>query len=281
MDAPLVVSVTPADAATGVTTDTTVTVVFDEPVANATVDLSGPAGAITGTTTTIGSTVIFTPDTALDNDTLHSVAVPTTVTDLAGNALAAPNITTFTTAVTPSATGNIIEADGLVVIEAEDFDTNTPRGGHDWINDNTIAGASGSQLLSNPNIGTLINTGFATTTPETTYNIDFTTTGTYNLWLRGYADTNSDNSVHFGINGTPASTADRVETDPSIVDQWTWTNDTRDGATATITITTPGTYTLNMWMREDGFRIDKIILTTTPNPALTGQGPPPSPRDLP
>ena len=175
-------------------------------------DITITAAAIAGTDSDEFSHDLITPLT-LAPGASSTVTITHTPSSTVGNKAANLTLThngdnnptaTALTAVTPSATGNIIEADGLVVIEAEDFDTNTPRGGHDWINDNTIAGASGSQLLSNPNIGTLINTGFATTTPETTYNIDFTTTGTYNLWLRGYADTNSDNSVHFGINGTPA-----------------------------------------------------------------------------
>ena len=45
---------------------------------------------------------------------------------------------------------------------------------------------------------------------------------------------------------------------------WSWIGDRRTGGRATITVP-PGTHTINLWMREDGFICDRILLTTDAN----------------
>lgn len=50
------------------------------------------------------------------------------------------------------------------------------------------------------------------------------------------------------------------------------------GAVATINVSTPGEHTLNVWMREDGTMLDKVVLTTSNSYTPSGAGPPPSPR---
>ena len=42
--------------------------------------------------------------------------------------------------------------------------------------------------------------------------------------------------------------------------------------------TAAGTHTLNMWMREDGFRVDRLLMTTDAAFSPTGTGPPASLR---
>jgi hypothetical protein len=37
-------------------------------------------------------------------------------------------------------------------------------------------------------------------------------------------------------------------------------------------------HTINVWMREDGFVFDKLVLTTSATYTPTGSGPPSSPR---
>ena len=48
---------------------------------------------------------------------------------------------------------------------------------------------------------------------------------------------------------------------------------------ATFGVTKTGVNTLNIWMREDGMRIDKIVLTTNPKYKPTGNGPAESSRE--
>ncbi|MCI0459520.1 MAG: immunoglobulin domain-containing protein [Gemmataceae bacterium] len=46
----------------------------------------------------------------------------------------------------------------------------------------------------------------------------------------------------------------------------------------TVNVTTVGVHTLNLWMREDGFVVDKILLTSNASFTPTGVGPAESPR---
>jgi hypothetical protein len=51
-----------------------------------------------------------------------------------------------------------------------------------------------------------------------------------------------------------------------------------DGVSATINVTSAGVHTLNLWMREDGFVVDKVVLSSNVNYVPSGTGPAQSPR---
>jgi len=53
---------------------------------------------------------------------------------------------------------------------------------------------------------------------------------------------------------------------------WGWSSDTMDNVRATIEVTAPGEQMLNIWMREDGTRLDKIVLTNDSSLNPTGFG---------
>ena len=167
---------------------------------------------------------------------------------------------------------------GLVSIEVEDYDTNTPKGGHTW-NSLAASGASGpGALQASPNIQTNNNTGFVNNSPQLDFLINFTTSGTHYVWIRGKGATNSDDSAHVGLGGAAQPSADRIT---GFAKSWAWSNATMDGVRATINVPQPGEQTLNLWMREDGLVIDKIMLTTDPSTKPTDfgtLGPASSPR---
>lgn len=102
---PTVQSVVPADMAVSVAVDSTVVWTFDEAIQAS--DVTGAsffviddADAVVAGSLTINSDhdeVTWTPDSDMANSTEHRAIVTTGVHDLAGNALAAPHVTTFTT----------------------------------------------------------------------------------------------------------------------------------------------------------------------------------------
>jgi hypothetical protein len=59
---------------------------------------------------------------------------------------------------------------------------------------------------------------------------------------------------------------------------WTWSKSTMDGPVATFNVSSTGLHTVNVWMREDGFEIDKIVLTVNSSYTPTGTGPAESAR---
>ncbi len=235
-----------------------------------------------GSTSAYGKASVFDPTLAAGHSAALSALTPGTLyhyrvrsTDGAGNE-AVSDDQTFTTA---SAAGSAFqEAGGQVVMEAERFDAKVVRSGHDWTLLATQPGFSGSGYMSSqPNTGHAISSGYVTTSPELRFNVNFTTTGTYYLWLRGAADTGSDDSAHAGVDGTGPSAADKLNGFTSAT--WVWKQTTMDGPVATLSIPTPGLHTVHFWMREDGLRIDKILLRkSSSSTAPAGAGPAESPR---
>ena len=62
--------------------------------------------------------------------------------------------------------------------------------------------------------------------------------------------------------------------------QWSWASATIAGVTATLSIENSGVYTVNLLMREDGLRIDRLVLTTDTTFIPTGFGPAETERQL-
>ncbi len=60
----------------------------------------------------------------------------------------------------------------------------------------------------------------------------------------------------------------------SAPDQWGWTNQTTpNGDPVTLSIGSSGLYTLTAGMREDGLRLDRLLLTTDTLPLPSGPVP--------
>jgi hypothetical protein len=170
------------------------------------------------------------------------------------------------------------EQNGQVVVEAESLAFLVNRSGQTWgFHYDSPSGMCGNQSMrADPDSGTQIDTNYATASPEMQYRVQFTTPGTYYVWLRGFADNTNNNSVHVGIDGQPTPTADRMSLNTP--GAWTWFQSTMDGPVATLSVTSPGIHTINVWMREDGFWLDRLLLTTSSSFVPTGQGPPESSR---
>ncbi len=167
--------------------------------------------------------------------------------------------------------------DGTISIEAEHFDGKTTTG-NSW---DTVAGAySGSQAMQGlPDLGNAYTTGYASTAPRLDCQINFTHTGTHYVWLCGSGPTGAftDDSVHAGLDGAAVTTVENIGNGvftPSL----TWVNDLGAGGVATINITTTGVHTFNVWMREDGFVLDKLLITTNSGYTPAGTGPAETPR---
>lgn len=154
----------------------------------------------------------------------------------------------------------------MIEIEAEGFKTNLVRniGGQDysWWQTNSLPGASGSYMEALPNNGINQNASWLGVSPELQYTVNFSVAGAHYVWIRGYGESPNDDSVHVGYEGATNTAAAMSLTTTGA---WQWsTNRTGFATRGTITAAT-GTHTVNVWMREDGMRLDKIILTTNLN----------------
>lgn len=164
-------------------------------------------------------------------------------------------------------TGAYLESGGLVVMEAEHGQRSNGQT-HNWLLKTSLPGYTGtSYLQSSPDIDTLIQTGEITTCPRTDYVVNFTTPATYTLWLRGYPTNAAGDSVYVGLD------EQRVGVTGFVPGEWSWANATTSGVTATLSVTSSGLYTVNLLLREDGLRIDRLLLTTDTTFLPAGFGP--------
>jgi hypothetical protein len=72
------------------------------------------------------------------------------------------------------------------------------------------------------------------------------------------------------------STADRIThfcADPSWSGDTVSSNGWSSECPACLDVTSPGIHTINVWMREDGLQIDRILLTTASGYTPSGAGP--------
>jgi hypothetical protein len=106
--APTVGSTNPLDVATGVLLNSTVNATFSEVMSPATLTiatftLKQGATPVSGTVTYLGTTSSFKPASNLAAGTIYTATITTGVKDLAGNALAADKVWSFTTGTTTAA----------------------------------------------------------------------------------------------------------------------------------------------------------------------------------
>jgi len=160
---------------------------------------------------------------------------------------------------------------GLVLIEAENRDAALGSDAHSWIAGADIPASSGGFLRAEPDIGAGFDGSLKTKGPRLDFRIEFVKTGIHHIWLRGFATGGNDDSCHVGLNGEVVSSADRIT--GFALNNWSWSKTTMDTASATLNIQTPGVHNVHVWMREDGFRLDKILLSTDASYVPSGSGP--------
>jgi hypothetical protein len=164
---------------------------------------------------------------------------------------------------------NHTESAGLVVIEAEHFADNTPGSG-------SMAGSAWTQMTGSgsigdgfmqalPDQGRSINSNLETYSPHLSYPINFSTTGDYYLWIRGMAADSNADTVHYGADGTAFSFDYNSAFVFPVFAGFSWSTQLGSGARPVITIDSPGMYSLDFWMREDGTALDRFALTTDAN----------------
>lgn len=159
-----------------------------------------------------------------------------------------------------------IEEGGLVSIEAEDY-THCLYGlwqamDSQWEFDSEIPGYNGDgYVVANPDVK--VRMGDTTDGPRLGYNITFSNSGNYTIWLRMSAPNGGSDSVHVGLNGLPITYGYGASTRTG--DVWSWQNSScsvcSDKLQLEVYVPSEGQHQLHIWMREDGVRIDSIIMT--------------------
>jgi hypothetical protein len=166
--------------------------------------------------------------------------------------------------------GAFQESGGMVVMEAENYHTNVGGSGsyssYDWDEQTSTSGYSGDGYMQAlPNNG--VNSQDSTDAPVMEYEVDFSSSGTYTVWVRRVGTSGSDDSCKTSVDGGGVYQWHYGQSSG-----WEWSKSPQ-----TYSISS-GSHTVNVWMREDGARVDKIVLTTDSGYTPSGTGPAESPR---
>jgi hypothetical protein len=255
-----------------------VTVVFNDALDPT--SANNPASyAISGGVTVLGAALqadgrtVNLTTTALADGTSYDLTAPG-VKDCALNPLPAGSHIAVNVVTSHVVTG----PQNMAVIEAEDYDAVASNVGTHWVFDNTLPGFSGTGYMDSvPNAG--VNTGsappFTATVVTMDYCVTFPVAGRYYIWARGSAlPGGADNSFHASIDGAqPVNAAIAIGND---VDSWGvacgdpaafgWVNIAQAStAAAYVDVASPGQHTFRVWLREDGLKLDQLVLTTDPS----------------
>ncbi|MCH7921372.1 MAG: hypothetical protein IIC50_25815, partial [Planctomycetes bacterium] len=172
-----------------------------------------------------------------------------------------------TTGSADAGTEAFLEVGGVVVMEGENFhaaDGRTDENNYEWRISNTQDGFVGSGYADTP--GPQGTNGAWDNACEVTYEIDFSTSGTYSVWIRRYTIGGASNSCWVGLDGVGNGSNDNT----GDANQWIWKS------LGSIDVTA-GLHTFNLRRRESAFKVDRIVLTTD-GATPTGDGPPESLR---
>jgi len=177
--------------------------------------------------------------------------------------------------------------DGIVSIEAEHYDNVVNKPPDNWWElvtsvpgfTGVFSGTGAMQCMPATLLGgRSYDTNYAANSPRLDYEINFVKTGTHYVWILAYGMDGNSDTCHAGLDGEETPLSNRLD---GWNNNYRWRNTRYERPErAQIEITTPGLHVLNIWIREDGLAIDKIVLTTNPNFTLTGRvpGPPESSR---
>ena len=119
------------------------------------------------------------------------------------------------------------------------------------------------------------SSGYGANSPQLTFRIFFQQVGTYFVWLRALGVDGSANSLHVGFNGQEIPEGVNV-TIPTGVG-FVWEDDASPGP-VTVAIPAIGVYNINVWPRETGTVLDKVVVTKDATLVPTALGTPETPR---
>lgn len=171
-----------------------------------------------------------------------------------------------------------VESANYFVLRANNFSGRADAGTATWSDSTTSPGFMEWVDLPGPNI---INTNPAdvlANSPRLDYRVQITNPGRYYVNVRGLGYNGTSDSIHVGFNGTVLTGNGGVNL-PIGTPGW-GTRETGTNARVFVDIPTPGLYTINIWGREDGARIEGIEFTddptdppnSTPLPPVTAIG---------
>lgn len=187
---------------------------------------------------------------------------------------------------------NVGGTNNLIVLQAVDYNLASPSvdGTHNWVFTSAPMNLSPTDLDTNfsasgvmevqPNWGQSSG-NLGPVGCGLSFAVNFTSTGTYRVWMRGIGNSapgpSNNDSVQVGLDGKITTLIGNSGWAQGQGFYWDGPANVLGGSSSTIVITNSGLHVINVWMREDGFDFDKLVLTSSPDYVPTGLGPAESP----
>lgn len=173
----------------------------------------------------------------------------------------------------------LLETEGRIVVEAENYKTVTAGtgtcAGYSWtkITDANASGGQAIRALDGSGSYGSVTAGDTTDGPHADYDIYLAgpTTKTYYVWVHVTADDTHSDSVHVALDGTLLTAgAYGIGTGTGAAYSW---KSTYNGSTRVSFAGVAGRHTLSLYMRENGAKVDKIIVTDQIGDTFSEDGP--------
>lgn len=175
------------------------------------------------------------------------------------------------------------ERDGLLAVEAENFDRQKLAEVRQWVivSDGAHSTSAGGDAYVEvlPDTRTthddeLVRGENFTNEPGVMavleYDVSITNPGRYFVWVRAYSTGTEDNGIHVGLDGSWPDSGQRMQWCEG-KHEWTWASKQRTAeqhcgvpGLIWLDIEEPGRHTVMFSMREDGFEMDAWALTSDP-----------------
>ncbi|HEB87229.1 MAG TPA: HYR domain-containing protein, partial [Gammaproteobacteria bacterium] len=219
-----------------------------------------------GTVPTASAFLYAGPVTVSSDTTLQAITV--------GNGYADSTVSTASYLITG---GGPFQQDNspqqLLVVEAEHYSATQTPGAESWSPDYTLDYSGDSAMVAQPDSGNRVASSDIANSPSLDYQVNFLTTGTHYVWVRGLAVDADGDTIHVGLDGMAFSTSDKLQLASNVLNTWGWTRTTEDGPVASFDVASTGEHTLQIWMDKDGALVDRILITTDPDYIPSNAGP--------
>jgi len=172
-----------------------------------------------------------------------------------------------------------IETGGMVCMEAEHYGQISPGAPgvtNSWQLQTGNGSSNDKYMAALPFDENRIDVNIEATSPRLRYMVSVSNPDQYYLWILGYGPDGMQDSVHYGLDNVSLSYDYLSSPRLFVGTTFGWTGTNGNGTPVTLSIPSPGLYALDIWMRESGARIDKLLLVSNPQYTPSAIGPPES-----
>lgn len=174
------------------------------------------------------------------------------------------------------------QVDHYVVMEAENYTEQVNPGVDEWLEVTEPADYSGEGAMTAVAASAFAEPADALAgSPILKYSIKFNEAAVFYLWARGARlpspDHGGSDSFHAGVDGEITPNGDMIAFENTIPDDnktgiWVWQRwaSSEAAAPASVSVQTAGVHDLEIYIRENSYSIDKIVLTTMEYADSTG-----------